>query len=301
MIKPNLFILGAPKSGTTSIHNWLDSSDEVCMSVIKEPRFYCNFSKSDFDGPGIEDFFSDNISIYEEYVNIFSKNISSKVLGESSTDYLSSLRAAKNIKNAEVQNLKFIIILRNPVHRAFSEYLHTKRDNIEDQTFIKSLDLEKEGTRKSFQPLFHHIKRGKYAESLKVYFEYFDKSQFYIETYDMLKQNPQLVFDSICNFLNIEKFKINEQEKHNASGIPRIKMLHHLENPNNHLHSLLKLIFPKKLIRSMKFFVQKYNLRKELISEEDWIYAYSFFKTDIEEVEFLIGKDLSKWKRYHEQ
>ena len=298
MVNCNLFILGVPKAGTTSIYHWLNSSGEVSMSKIKEPRYHCDFAKKDFEGPGIDDFFDDYVVNHEQYAGLFASDTSFKIHGEASTDYFSSTTAAKNIKLAGYKNCKFIIILRNPVERAFSEYSHTVRDGLEENTFVESLKLEQNGFRNRYQPLFHHIRRGTYSESLNFYFEKFDRHDFFLMTYEDLKQNPQKSMDSICSFLEIGKVKIDSNEKHNESGVARLKFLHNLESPNHYLHDFIKFLFPKAFISYFKFRVHKLNLRKVYMTRDEWNYAYNIFKEDIEKLELLLDKDLAHWKIY---
>jgi hypothetical protein len=293
-----LFIIGAPKSGTTSLYKWLNTSSDVFMGKVKEPRYFCNFRESDFSGPGKKDFFSDHVSTKEQYDRLFEHATCGQILGEASTDYLSCYEAAENIYNSKFKKVKIIIIIRNPVERAFSEYLHTVRDGIEKTSFIDSIKKEISGERIEYQPLFHHIRRGLYVKSLEVYFDKFNAEDILILKNEDLKNNQNAILKKICKFLNIEQISIQESAKHNQSGVPISNFLHSLENPNNKLHKILKYTISQKYLSNLKFKVQKYNLRKPKITRAEWKYAYQFFRDDIEDLEKRLDMNLSNWKYY---
>ena len=109
---PTFFIVGAPRSGTTSLYNYLKTIPEIFMSPVKEPGY---FIPNDFRG------FSE-----KKYLELF-KNVKDEiVIGEASAGYLASQEAAFRIKK-EIPNAKIIITLRDPVERTFSDYLNNLR------------------------------------------------------------------------------------------------------------------------------------------------------------------------------
>ena len=108
--KPNLFIPGAAKSGTTSLHNLLDQHPEICMSSVKEPGYWKNEKFKDFK----------NIE-KENYLNLFMKS-NHKIFGESTTAYMYYDSFINNINSNYKVSPKFIFILRNPIDRFNSHF-----------------------------------------------------------------------------------------------------------------------------------------------------------------------------------
>jgi hypothetical protein len=118
--KPNLFIAGAAKSGTTSLCKYLSQHPEIFLCYPKEPRYFSSKYKNfPHNGPG--DYVADNFTIKEEskYIDLFKSIKHEKIIGEASLDYLYFSNSAYDIKKYS-PNAKVIIILRNPIDRAFS-------------------------------------------------------------------------------------------------------------------------------------------------------------------------------------
>jgi len=144
---PNFLIVGAPKSGTTSLYYYLKEHPEIYMSKLKEPHFFSKECKNlPFRGPKDESLGSTKYMnlTWEDYQNLFKGAITYKAVGEASADYLYYFKCSiKNIKKY-LGNPKIIIILRNPIERAFSAYLHMLRDGREYLSFREALHMEEE-------------------------------------------------------------------------------------------------------------------------------------------------------------
>ena len=114
-MKVNTFIVGAPKAGTTSLHFYLQQHPDVCMSEIKEPNY--------FTAQEVVKLYYDVSPVNSEdwYHSIFTKP-TRKVIGEGSVSYLFYPEVAQKIYNYNPE-ARILIILRNPVQRAFSHYL----------------------------------------------------------------------------------------------------------------------------------------------------------------------------------
>src|SRR3989304_10189805 len=112
---PNLFIVGAPKSGTTSLHAYLDKIDDIFMSPIKEPNYFSAQTVS-IKHP------VNPIRDKKKYLKLFQKGIHNKYIGEASPSYLADSEASKLIHQVS-PNAKIIISLRDPIDRVFSHYL----------------------------------------------------------------------------------------------------------------------------------------------------------------------------------
>jgi len=213
--KPNFFILGAAKCGTTSLHHYLSQHPEIFMSKIKEPSFFC------------ETFQQVNNPVH--YFDLFADARHEKIVGEASHVYLSDPKAAPILKGL-FPEAKFLIILRNPAERAYSLYLDMKNHGWEKiKSFQKALDKEMDRidsvTFKHNNPqyfynfLYYHS--GLFGEQIKRYFDLFDRAQFHILTLEHLKNNYTKCLDDIFDFLAVTK-KIDIQEKvHNKTYLIR--------------------------------------------------------------------------------
>ena len=108
LLKPNFFIIGAPKCGTTSLHKYLSSHSQVTMSYPKEPHYF----STDIENGGIRN--------KDEYLDCFAHcNKKTLAIGDSSTLYLYSKVAVQNIYKYDKES-KFIVMVRNPIEIARS-------------------------------------------------------------------------------------------------------------------------------------------------------------------------------------
>jgi len=138
---PNFIVVGAAKSGTTSLFHYLNQHPDVFIPDKKECRFFSQMPGG-FKGPGDEHVNETIIRTYSEYLELFKEAKSETALGDVSPDYMFYYQnSIKNIKETLGQ-VKIIIVLRNPVFRAFSQYMHFRRDGRENLSFEEALTQE---------------------------------------------------------------------------------------------------------------------------------------------------------------
>ena len=230
---PNFLIIGAAKAGTTSLYYYLRQHPQVYMSPIKEPRFFALEGEIlNFKGPaqGIN---QTSITSLDEYFHLFAGVTDEIAIGEASTLYLHSQRALEGIKRY-LPNAKLIVILRNPIERAYSSYLHLVRDGYEALSFEQALQAEEFRIQQKWQPLWYYSKRSFYYEAIKNYLDIFEHCQIKIYLYEDLAADSKYIFKDICGFLDIDdSFKPDTSIK-NSSGIPKNKFLQRIlisDNP----------------------------------------------------------------------
>ena len=213
---PDFVIIGAQKSGTTSLYDFIIKHPTIAPAFRKEPSYFSVYYK--YGEPWYRSMFPTNISKY-----YFSKKTDKKLLsGEASTAYLFWPTAPGRMKKI-LPNVKLIAILRNPVDRAYSHYHHTLRVNEESLSFEGAIELEEErcaGEKELLikDPTFipnHHIHhsylaRGVYADQLENWFRYYDREQFLILTTEEFCENPQLILDQVFKFLKVPSFQIKD-------------------------------------------------------------------------------------------
>ena len=144
MKMPNFMIIGAAKAGTTALYKYLEEHPQIFMSPQKEPRFFAlEGEKIDFRGPGAMTRFR-YVTDIETYRLLF-KNVSNELaIGEASTWYLYIPKAAKGIRHY-LPNVKLIVMLRDPVQRAYSNFLGLRREGVEPlEDFTEAMVAEKE-------------------------------------------------------------------------------------------------------------------------------------------------------------
>ena len=122
---PNFFVVGTPRAGTTSLYSYLNATPGIYMSSIKEPRFFHKI-RPETNLPIMHD--------KKKYLGLFRNVKDEKSIGEASPTYLQDPESPLLIHKV-IPNAKIIIILRDPIERAFSYYLPYKMQGIEKKSF----------------------------------------------------------------------------------------------------------------------------------------------------------------------
>ena len=296
MAKPNLLIVGAAKSGTTSLHNYLNQHVDVFMCNPKEPHFLIN-NEIGIDRIPI------GVTKQDEYENLFLEGSELKYRGESSVMYLMYPEiATKNIKKYLREDTRIIIMLRNPVERAYSGYQHVKRYNVkEDLTDFKTaweISEERYFINKSMTPASRYKELGLYYKQVKYFMEEFQN--LHIIIYEDYKSDFQSEINKVFDFLGIERIDINSEEKHMVGGWQwendSMKKLMMKQNP---IKSLFKFLLPfESLRKNIRKNIQKKNtIVVPSISDEDEQMLKQFYHEDVRKLSDLLGRDLNHWTK----
>jgi hypothetical protein len=302
-IKPNFFIVGAPKCGTTALYDYLSPHPDVFMPTLKEPKFFASDLDSGTEWEG-RYFVRDE----KTYLALFADARMKRRIGEASAVYLSSEVAAKKIKEFSPA-AKIIVMLRNPVEMMYA--LHNQRvfDGYEDiNNFEEALDAEedrKQGRRLPARPanikaLFYRD-MARYAGQVERFLDAFGRERVHIIIFDDFKSDVAASYRSTLNFLELDErfrpdFKIS-----NASKRIRSRALQRLLQSRPLRGQLLGSgVFPadlrQKAIKRFRRINTKFEprppmsagLRKRLQEE---------FVPEVERLSELLGRDLTHWCR----
>ena len=210
---PNFLIIGTQKGGTSSLYKNLLKHPKVEPSFHKEPHFY------DFN-------YSKGIDWYRAFFPI-KKKLGDKITGEATPYYLYHPDVPKRVYETQ-PNVKLIILLRNPVNRAFSHYNKDSlrgKDPLPFKEAVKAEDSRLNEERENnpndhYTRLYHwkfsYLSRGKYAEQLKRWFEYFPREQILIIQSEKYYSDSISVFQELEDFLGLSHWTPNKITKHNV-------------------------------------------------------------------------------------
>lgn len=302
---PNFLIVGTAKGGTTSLHKYLELNDSIYMSKIKEPKYFSFLAnKSKFNGPGDRAVLKNVIKSYDSYLKLFKAGKLNDIMGESSADYLYYYNEVGPLIKKYLNNPKIIILLRNPIDRAFSAYTHLIRDNRETTYFEKGLKLEKYRIEKGFEFIWHFKQVGRYYKQVDYYLKNFTNVKIIL--FEDLKSDSQKVVNETCEFLGVHTVKINSNKIYNKSGIPKKNWQTYLYNnlviSDNTINKTIKKLLPESTIRLIggklteKLFVN--NLEKPQMKPETRKMLINYYRKDILKLQELINRDLTSWIKY---
>lgn len=234
--KPDFIIVGAMKSATTDIANQLSSHSEIAMAP-GEPSF---FSRDDIYENG-EEWYLEQLNLY---VNEETRLVGEKTPGYSNRHTLSAERI-----HQMYPEVKLIWILRNPVDRAYSHFLHALKLSREGKRFESAIEEELKGNR----PLKSgYIERSRYDLQVEHYLKYFPIESMYFMIFEDYKKDPISELDKLFKFLGVSGQNFQLQTKRsNPTIIPRCPyFLHTLSKILEQKNPLFKNI--KRILRYKK-------------------------------------------------
>lgn len=295
MIMPNFLIIGAAKSGTTALYHYMKQHPQIYMSPLKETEFFAfEGEKLDFYGPG--DMPRHSITKLEDYQAQF-QNVSNEIaIGEASPAYLYISAASDRIQQ-HIPDAKLIVILRDPVERAYSQFLMFIRDGRETTfDFATALQLEETRASKNWAWGWRYIDLGFYHLQLKRYFDKFDPGQIKVYLYEDLSKNPISVLQDVFCFLGVdETFVPDISVRHNISGMPKNKIIHSFLARPNLIKTALRPLLPTSLRKQLAKDLRDKNFSKPTLSSEMRSQLIDIFREDILQLQDLIQRDLSAW------
>jgi len=251
-VLPDFLVIGAKRCGTTSLFYHL-------------PEHPC-ISKSPHDNMG---FFNDNFHLgvnwYKSFFpTIFTRNKIKSEFGnflafDVTTTYMEEESTANNVYQIK-PNMKIIVILRNPVDRAYSQYHLNLREKTEKRSFEDAMEenmneLNKEShERYEIKPKFsaeenNYLKKGLYAQQLRHWLNIFPMESMLILSTEEFESNQQAIYNKIFEFLNISQFEVKNTEKMEKGSYPQMKsetrslLLDYFRSHNNELFKLINKKF----------------------------------------------------------
>jgi len=297
MRKPDFFIVGAPKCGTTALYRCLEEHPDVFVPPTKEIHYF-----------GTDLYSPTYLRSTEKYLNLFAAAQSEKRLGEASVWYLYSKRSAQEIK-AFCPDARIIIMLRNPVDMIYS--LHSQRlfigsEDIAD--FEAALDAEEDRKSGRRLPKFPYLieglfyrEVGKYSEQVRRYLTAFTPDPVKIIIFDDFKTKPAEIYCETFEFLEVDSAFEPQIRVVNPNKKVRSKALRtFLDNPPTLLKKVGRPLTTKSL-RHRLFragrqlntkFVARPPLHPELRRE-----LQKHFSEDVERLSEMLKRDLTHWSR----
>lgn len=299
----SFFLLGAAKCGTSSLHYYLNQHPHIYMSEPKEPIFF-------------EAEFHKGIEYY--YKTYFAGRTNETFLGESRHRNLYlpyvPLRIAKTFPKA-----KLIVILRNPIDRAYSHYFHRKIYGYEKLSFEDAISLDLQRIKKNIQintqdeiqkyvnGLYNntslyirsYVDSGYYSEQIERYLKYFSREQMFITFIDDFKEEPQKEFNKLIDFLGAEpchgnvEFEIINKKKSKAYQYVKM-ILAKNEKFSMFLNSFVTDKFKNSIRNNFSKLEEQVTGKKE-IKKETRVWLSSHYRPYNKRLEELTGRNLSRW------
>jgi hypothetical protein len=218
---PDFFIAGAPKAGTTALHAALARHPDLYMSPVKEPKFFLSDGPPPTQGgPGDARTYREHIWQRDDYEDLFAAAPAGTLRGESTPFYLYRQDAQQRIA-ALIPRARFIVVLRDPIERAHSNWTHlwsAGLDPIDD--FVQACGEQQRRIEAGWADFWHYLRLGQYGGQLEHLYTVFPREQVLVFRYREMILNPAGLLDTVCRFLGVQPGVLTEVPRENVTAHP---------------------------------------------------------------------------------
>jgi hypothetical protein len=270
---PNFIVIGAPRCGTTWVHDNLRQHPDIFLPKIKELHFFDNHPDKSI----------------EHYESLFSTWSGQKAVGEITPNYLSgafsSNRRIPELIHQYLPNIRLIAVLRNPVERAYSHYWF----NVSQDARNVGVTFEEKLAQRP-----QIIEEGLYADHLSRYLSLFEKNQMLVLSYDDLKKEPLDFLRKIYTFLDVDpsfisgRESLNRNSAYSRGNLARSRLLWHA----GRALAKIGLVDPAERLRRVNSGQAVPPMHPDTRRRLTDLYRPSNAR-----LAQLIGRDLSSWDR----
>ena len=281
---PDFILIGAGKSGTTSIHAYLADHPQVCTNQKKELYYFTDSTtQRKMRHWGV-------IGSLQEYEEQFSHQKEGQKIIEVSTVYYNNAGAAKLIYEHN-PNVKLLMILRDPSQRAFSDYMMKIRG-------ARSIGPVEE---ELANPDSIMVRRGQYYSQIQSFLEYFPRENFRVFFFEDFVKDRKKFYESLCDFLGIEAILPQKQYHGRKGGQPKKMWLHKLLTKKNPIRdtaaAVMRRFVPAQQRQSLRTKLVKSNMEKARLPSATRAQLIDIYREEIDQLEQLLNVDLEHWKK----
>lgn len=300
--KPNFFIVGAPKCGTTSLYKWLKQHPDIFMPDEKEPKYFCHDLREQAEANDSTRLFP--VQSKEEYLKLFQDTEGKTAIGEASTYYLYSKTAPEAIKKFNPE-AKIIIMLRDPVEQIISSYNfsvqkgHESAENLEEALRLET-KRRANPPAKRFPKSYLYQEKASFCQHINRFQNHFSNKQIKILLLDDLQHSPQEVYQEVLEFLGVEQSDFTpEFSQENTGGTPRFQWLNQaIKHPSSPIRKFAELI-PKSIGKQIRGWLNKLLLtdKDTSVSDATRTKLKKQFKPKVKQLSEITDRDLvSLWE-----
>lgn len=299
MKKPNFIIAGFPKCGTTSLHHYLSEHPQIFMPSQKELHFFTyeilsKLKNGPKDGPVKKTQIQDS----KKYLDFY-RNVKNEIaVGDASPSYINYPNQFLKIKEY-LEDPKFIIVLRDPINRAYSNYLHLKREQRETLTFKEAVNRENKRIKDKYSDFWYYKFNSTYYDKILKAKETF--KEVLIITSEELNENHEATMKKVYKFLDVDCNFITKRKSNrfNKGGYYKKNLFTKIIfQPSKFKNLIKKFIKPTPSLKILLARVASvFRAKTEEIDEETVLYLTKHFKEEVKKLKSL-NINTSNWRDY---
>jgi hypothetical protein len=301
---PDFLIIGAGKSGTTSLDNYLKQHPQIFIPSFKEPNFF-GYEQSTPEelknDPEELKHYQCSVTNLDDYLKLFEKAKPVQAIGETSNAYMYHEKAADRIMYYN-PGIKLIAVLRQPAERLYSRFLHLAReDRRPTQDFAECLDRDSIWWKRN-----DLVREGYYYKNLSKFYKMFPHENIRVILYEDFNAHPDYVLKEIYSFLGVDpEFATDLSVRYNESGIIKNKFWDKIYGQKGIVLKTVKGLLPRNIVTDLRdnIYLQKFlnklrsgNLTKPKFDPQlKSRITNEIYGEDIRNLQKLIDRDLSHW------
>ncbi|WP_414039646.1 sulfotransferase family protein [Acidithiobacillus sp. M4-SHS-6] len=292
-IWPNFYIVGAVKSGTTSLYAYLKQHPQVFLPEMKEPHYFAQVRPAPE-----QDHLIQRVSSAQEYQQLYRGAENFFCVGDASPSYLWCPEASERIYQVR-PDARIIVILRDPVQRAYAHYLMDHNEGVIDVPFLEALKNDWTRPDKGWGVSQLYLELGQYAGQISRYQERFGTQNVHVCLLEDLQKNPAHLLLEITQFLGIDPQAIhsmNLQSVHNAYRLPRGNWARFLASHPVSRH-IGEHFFPRRWGDYIWRHVFLMESSKPPMDIEARLFLQAFYEPEIQQLEKLLGREFPELRK----
>ncbi len=296
---PHFVVAGAAKAGTTALFEYLGQHPQLFLPHPKEPHYWAfgdmKLQVAPYgDGRTLSRRVVGNLADYER---LFDTAQPGQVRGEAAPTTLYVERAADRLA-ARLPEVRVLMMLRQPADRAYSAYQFQRMRGFEPLSLTDALAAEDERVEAGWQHMYHYRRMGQYSAQVQRFVERFPAEQLHVIVYDDFVRDPLGVLKGVFGFLGVDDaFVPPRTPRPMLSGTPRLPLVARMVSRPNVVRSLARSVVPRRFRPAVVAPLRKASVRRDPIDPTVWDELTASFADDISQLEVLIDRDLSAWRR----
>jgi hypothetical protein len=300
MALPDFLIAGVPKAGTTALHAALSRHPGLYLSPIKEPKFFLTDGPPPTrGGPGDALTYREHVWERDRYEALFDAAPPGAPRGEATPLYLYDPDAMRRIHRL-IPDVKLIVVIRDPVERAHSNWTHLWSAGLEPVgDFVLACAEEERRIAAGWASFWHYAGLGRYGAQLDHAFSLFAREQVLVLRYRRLIDDPAGTLSTICGFLGVDTGVLSEIPRENVTAHPEQTLAHRAVSLGMRASAAVGRRLPGSAATTathrLERFLQRGRRERQPLSWEQRQAILPKFTADIKLLETVLGEDFSDW------
>jgi hypothetical protein len=289
MTLPDFLVIGVPKAGTTALHAALQRHPDLFLSQVKEPKhFLSDGPPPDKGGPGDLETYREHVWRRDDYETLFDGAPAGALTGECTPFYLYDRDARRRIRTV-IPGARLIVVLRDPVERAHSNWTHLWSAGLEPiGDVVRACEAEGKRIADGWAHFWHYVGLGRYGEQLADLYELFPREQVLVFRYRDLVDRPAETLDRICAFLGVRQGLLAEVPRENVTAHPDA-------SPRHALLSSFRRRLPGALGDPVEKLLQRRGASRRPLTWEQRRALIPYFAEDVRLLQQVTGEDFGDW------